>query len=135
EEDILRRPCGDQVDQLALECIRVLELVDNDRAEAELLDLAYACVVREQVAREQLEVLEVERGLALLPGRILDCEQAEQLLEQPALAERDELESRLLELLACLLVGRRPHALRAECLELDEPLGLEREVERVVRGS
>jgi hypothetical protein len=37
----------DQVDQLALQTVRVLELVDHDRAEAELLACAHV-VVRTQ---------------------------------------------------------------------------------------
>ena len=36
---------GDEVDQLALQTIRVLELVDHDRAETQLLPLADRLVV------------------------------------------------------------------------------------------
>ncbi len=40
EEHVLRRPAREQVDQLALQRVRVLELVDHDRAETQLLGLA-----------------------------------------------------------------------------------------------
>ena len=58
------RPAGEQVDQLTLEPVRVLELVDHDRPEAQLLALADSLVVSQEVARAQLQILEVERGLA-----------------------------------------------------------------------
>src|SRR5439155_24614937 len=103
EEDVLLGPAGEEVDQLALERVRVLELVDHDRAEAQLLRFADAGVVHEQVAREQLQVLEVERRLALLAGRVLHREKPEQLLEQLTLARGDHRERGLLELLAGLL--------------------------------
>ena len=44
-EDVLRGAAGQEVDQLALERVRVLELVDHDRAEAQLLGLADPLVV------------------------------------------------------------------------------------------
>ena len=69
EEELLPvRALGEQVDDLALEPVRVLELVDHDRAEAPALALAHAGVVAEQVARGELEILEVERRLTLLRG-------------------------------------------------------------------
>ena len=40
EEQLLGRAGTQQVDEIGLEAVRVLELVDHDRAEAELLDLA-----------------------------------------------------------------------------------------------
>ena len=61
EEQVLGR---EQVDQLALEPVRVLELVHQHRAEAPALALADLGLVAQQVPRGQLEVLEVERGLA-----------------------------------------------------------------------
>ena len=98
EEDILGiRPAAQQVDEVALQPVRVLELVDHDRAEAQLLGLAHLLVVPQQVAREQLEVLEVERGLALLRGRVLGREQVEQLLQELAVARGELVERRLLE--------------------------------------
>ena len=56
---------AEQVDDVALQAVRVLELVDHDLAEAQLLRLADVGVVAQQVADEQLQVLEVEHRLAL----------------------------------------------------------------------
>ena len=89
EEELVAR---DQVDHLALEAVRVLELVDADLAEAQLLALADRVVRREQVARAELEILEVERGLAVLRRLVGALERLEQLLEQRAVA-RGELRS------------------------------------------
>ena len=50
DEEPLRVGPGQQVDQLALEPVRVLELVDHDRAEAQPLALAQRLVVAQQVA-------------------------------------------------------------------------------------
>jgi hypothetical protein len=66
DREHLRRRSGDQVDELALERVRVLELVHHHRPEPELLALADRGVVPQQVAREELEVLEVERRLTPL---------------------------------------------------------------------
>ena len=63
-------PTAEQVEELGLEPVRVLELVDHDRAEALLLALADPRVVAQQVARSQLEVLEVERRLGVLRLRV-----------------------------------------------------------------
>ncbi len=82
EHVALQVAAAQQVDQIALEPVRVLELVDHDRAEPKLLRLAHGGVVREQVAREELQVLEVERRLALLRRGVLGGEQIEQLLQQ-----------------------------------------------------
>ncbi len=135
-EDVLRgagarrvRLGGEQVDQLALEGVRVLELVDHDRAETELLGLADPAVVHQQVAREQLQVLEVERRLALLPRRVLGGEQVEQLLQQILVARRRDLERGLLDALPRVLEARRPRAARAQRLQVGQELGQRREVE------
>ncbi len=95
EEDVLRRrPAREQVDELALERVRVLELVDHDRPEAELLGLADPLVVAEEVAREELEVLEVERRLGLLRRRVRRREQREQLLEELLVVRGEDVEAR-----------------------------------------
>ena len=86
DEEDLGRGAGEQVDELALEPVRVLELVDHDRGEAELLALADLLVVAEQVARAELEILEVERRLAVLRGRVRVREAAQQLLQELAVA-------------------------------------------------
>ena len=139
-EHVLARAAGHQVDQLALERVRVLELVDHDRAEPELLRLPHPLGAGEQVAREQLEVLEVERRLALLRRLVLRGEQVEQLLEEVAVTGGRELERGLLDRLARLLEARRARPVRAERREVDQRLGQGREVEcglrrgDVVRG-
>src|SRR3989440_6158776 len=89
EEDIGRSgPLPQEVDDLALETVRVLELVDHDRAEPQLLALANRGVSLQEVAREELKVLEVECRLALLGGGVLGGEEIEQLLQQLAVARR-----------------------------------------------
>ena len=86
-----------QVDHVALQPVRVLELVDHDRAEPQLLGLADVGVVAQQVAREELEIFEVERRLALLRRRVFGGEQVEELLQQLAVARRELLERGLLQ--------------------------------------
>src|SRR5262249_24090290 len=98
EEQILLGAAGEEVDQLALERVRVLELVDHDRAEAQLLRLAHAHVVGEEIASQELQVLEVERRLTLLACRVFGGEEAEQGLQELTLARRDRRERRLFEL-------------------------------------
>src|SRR5215470_112905 len=66
DEEQLRFRRPQQVDDLGLKAVRVLELVDEDRAEARLLALAQLRLRPEEIARLELEVLEVERGLARL---------------------------------------------------------------------
>ena len=135
EEHVLRGPApGEQVDQLALERVRILELVDHDRPEAQLLGLEDPGVVREQVAGQQLEILEVECGLTLLAGRILGREQIEQLLEQILVPGRHDVERGLLDALARVVVGRGPRPARPERLEVDQPLRRRGKVERSTRG-
>jgi hypothetical protein len=70
DEEPLGVRAGQQVHEFALEPVRVLELVDHDRPEAELLLLPQRLVVAEQVARPQLQILEVERRLAVLRSGI-----------------------------------------------------------------
>ena len=103
-------PVREQVDDLALEPVRVLELVDHDRAEAPALPLAHRGVVAEQVARGELEVLEVERRLAVLRRAVGGAEPVEELLEQVAVARGELVERRLLDAAAGLLVAGRPLA-------------------------
>ena len=61
EHGLLAWAGGQEVDQLALQSVRVLELVDHDRPESQLLPLADRGFVAEQVTRAQLQILEVER--------------------------------------------------------------------------
>ena len=97
EEQVLGR---EKVDQLALEPVRVLELVHEHRAEAPALALADLGLVAQQVAGGQLEVLEVERRLGRLRRRIRVGEAAQQLLEQGAVARGELVEG----------APARPHA-------------------------
>ena len=134
EEDLFfGRAAREQVDQLALEPVRVLELVDHDQAEAELLGLAHGRVVAEQVARGELEILEVERRLARLRGRVLLGEAAQEVLEEVAVAGGELLERRLLEALARLLVRRGAWAARAEVAQVEQHLRVLAQLERLRR--
>ena len=117
----------EQVDQLALEPVRVLELVHQHRAEAPALALADLGLVAEQVARGQLEVLEVERRLARLRRRVRVGEAAQQLLEQAAVARSELVEGGLLD--RTRAPPRRTRTLslaaaRREVAQVEEPLGV-----------
>ena len=98
-------PARDQVDELALEPVRVLELVHEHRAEAPRLAAAHVGVVAQQVAGAQLEILEVERRLTLLGSGVRGGEALEQLLQQVAVAGGTRIERCLHDGLAQLLVG------------------------------
>ena len=116
-----------------MQTVGVLELVDHDRAEAQLLRLAHARVVAQEVAREQLKVFEVERGLTLLRGRVLVGEQIEQLLQELAVASRELLERRVLHAVACSAKLGRAVAACGK-LEVEQLLGVGTERERGVGG-
>ena len=122
DEEQLGAGPAQQVDEIALEAVRVLELVDHDRAEAERLALADRLVVAEQVARGELEVLEVERRLARLRLGVRGGEAVEQLLEEVAVARGRLVERRLLHQPARLLVRRGALAARAEAGQLHQPV-------------
>ena len=127
---------GQQVDDLALEPVRVLELVDHDRAEAPALPLAHPGVVTQQVARRQLEVFEVECRLPVLAGTVGLAEALEQLLEQVAVACGELVQRRLLHAAPRLLVADRALAARLQLAEVEEPFGerpLGQELERARR--
>ena len=97
----------EQVDELALEPVRVLELVDHDRAEAPALALADLGVLAQQLAREQLQVLEVERRLAVLGLPVGAVVGEQQLLQLLAIAGGELLQRGLLDRGARLLeLGR-----------------------------
>ncbi len=86
-----------EIDQLALETVRVLELVDEDRAEPEAGPFSNGLVLEEEVAREKLQILEVDRRLALLRAAIRALERAQELLEQSPVASCNGVESRPLD--------------------------------------
>ena len=98
---------AEQIYELALEAIRVLELVHHDRAEAELLALPDLLVVAEQVAGAELEILEVERGLAILGLLVRAGETVQELLQQIAVGRGQFVQRRLLDPLSGLFVARR----------------------------
>ena len=126
DEEPLGIRAGQQVDELALEPVRILELVDHDRAEAQPLALAQRLVVAQQVAGLQLQILEVERRLAVLGRRVLGREAVQKHLQQLAILQRQLVERRLLDRLARLLVARRPLAARAQPGEIEQTLGQRR---------
>ncbi len=109
----------DQVDELALEPVRVLELVHHHHPEAKPCLLANSGVVPKQVAGRQLEVLEVHHGFAPLRLRVLRAETFEQLLQELAVVRRQLLERCALRCLARLLEGRCTHASAGKRREVD----------------
>ncbi len=128
KEHIVRpRPGSKQVDDVALQTVGVLELVDHQRAEAQLLRLAHLLVVLQELAREQLQVFEVERRLALLCGGVLRGEKLEQLLQEILVAFGELVERGLLEPLARVaergsaVAGRRKDVSEVEQLRRVRP--------------
>ncbi len=90
-EDLGQLGMRDQVDDLALEAVRVLELVDHDEPEAKPDAVPNLLVVAQEVSRGELEVLEVDDRLTALRSRVLGREAFEQLLEQIAVVRRRAL--------------------------------------------
>ena len=131
DEELLALGAGDQVDQLALQPVGVLELVHHDSPETELLAFADRRVVAEQVARTQLQVLEVECGLAVLRLLIGRGECREQLLQQITVAGGELIQRRLLEGAPSILVRCGALAAAAKLAQIEQPFGalaLERDV-------
>jgi hypothetical protein len=122
-EDLREIGMRDEVDELALEPIRVLELVHHDHAEPQLGRLADRGVVAQEVARRKLEVLEVDGRLTSLRGRVLGGEPLEELLQQVAVVRGKLLERSELRVLARRLERRRPRTARRERGQVDELLG------------
>src|SRR5919198_1176999 len=85
--------------------------------------------VAEEVAREELEVLEVEHRLPRLRGGVLVGEAREELLEEVAVAERQLLECGLLDAAPGFLVRRRPLASRRQLAEVAQPLRVRPDLE------
>ena len=71
----------------------------------------------------ELEILEVERGLAVLRRCVLGREAVQQLLQQVAVPQRQLVERGLLDRLARLLVARRPLAASPQTGEIEQALG------------
>jgi hypothetical protein len=120
----LSRPgAGEEVDQVALESVRVLELVHHDRAEAERLLVADLRMLAKEVPREELEVLEVERGLAALGCGVGVGEAVQELLNEVAVPHRELVERRVLCGDSGLLVARGPLAACAVRLQVEQVVG------------
>jgi hypothetical protein len=81
-----------EVDHLALEPVRVLELVDHDHAEPEPGRFANVLVVAKQIAGGELEILEVDDRLSSLRRAVLHTEALEKLLQQIAIVRSELLE-------------------------------------------
>ena len=123
EEEILGRQ---QIDQLALEPVRVLELVDEDGPEAPALPVPDRRVVAQEVARRELEVLEVERRLGRLRRGVGIGEAAEEILEQRPVSRGQFVQRSLLDRGTRLLVAREPvprAAPRRDVREVEQALG------------
>ena len=92
EEELLLGAGAEEVDEVGLEAVRVLELVHHDRAEAELLGLPDRDVLAQELPRPQLQVLEVERRLAVLGLGVGGREAGQQLLQELAVTRGELLE-------------------------------------------
>src|SRR5262249_35618641 len=95
-------------------------------------------IVAEEVARCELQVLEVDHGLASLCARVLRAEPLQELLEELAIVGREILESRALGRLARLLERGRARAFAREGGEIHNTLRrrtLAQDAEELVRVS
>src|SRR5207248_9307778 len=86
-----------EINELALQPVRVLKLVDHDRAEPPALALSDFVVLPEELAREELQVLEVERRLAVLRGAVGPVVGEQPLLQLRAIAHGQRLEGSALD--------------------------------------
>src|SRR4029453_6490875 len=107
-----------QVDQLALEAVRVLELVDHDRREAELLPCSNVGVRLQEVARAKLQILEVEHRLAVLRRLVLRRKADQEILEGLTVPRGDVVERRLFDGGQRLSVRRGALATRPQAAEV-----------------
>ena len=123
DEEELRLGCPQEIDDLGLEAVRVLELVDEDRAETRPLALAELGLRAEEVARLELKVLEVERRLARLRLGIALREQRQQLLQERAVARGGLVERSLLDRRQRLAVGSSTIPAGLEVTEAHQPVG------------
>ena len=138
DEEVSPVPCREEVEQLGLEPVRVLELVDHDRAEALARALADLLVAAEEIASTELEILEVERRFARLRLAVLRGELREQLLEKLAVACRELFQRRGDGGLARLDERRRARPSGLHLRQGEQPLGQGRdgqEVERALGGA
>ena len=122
DEEQLGVLAREKVDQLALEAVRVLELVHHDRAEAPALALADLLVVAQELAREQLQVFEVEGGLAILGAAVGTIVGEQELLELLSVPRSQRLERCFLDRAARLFVGIGGLAGVAELAQVEQLL-------------
>ena len=113
---------AEEVEELGLEPVRILELVDHDRAEALLLALSDPFVRPQQVACPQLQILEVERRLSVLRLRVCLREGREQLLQELPVARGELFERRRDDRVAGLGERRRARPTHFELGQRQQPL-------------
>src|SRR4029079_15816580 len=133
EEDLVARH---QVDQLALQAVRVLELVHEDRAKAPARVVADLLVQLQKRAGVQLQVFEVKCRLAGLRLGVGGVKLTQDLLEENAGAGGDLVQSRLLERSQGLAEGGEALALLpadTEVREIEEVLGRGNRLEELQR--
>ena len=133
DEEQLAVLAGEEVDQLALQPVRVLELVDHHRAEAPALALADVVVLLQDLAREKLEVLEVERGLTVLRLAVGAVVGEQELLELLAVSGGERFERGPLDGVPRLLVRLALAPAHAEVGEVEQHLGRWRRLEEAQR--
>ncbi len=122
EEQLLRGAGAQKIDQPRLQLVRVLELVDHDRAKPQLLELPDRLIRLDQLDRAKLQVLEVECRLAVLRLPIGLGEAGQQLLQELAVARRELLECDRVHVLARIAERRRTHAADGRGRQLDQAL-------------
>ena len=133
DEEIGVRSLAQEVEQLGLQPVRVLELVDHDRAKPLPLAGADRRIVAKQVARPELEILEVDRGLRVLGVRVRLAECRQELLQELAVSRGELLERGGDQHVACLGERGRPRPARLHVREREQALGKRRRLEQLQR--
>ena len=131
EEQLLRGAGAEQIDQSCLQLVRVLELVDHDRAESQLLELPDRLIRFDQLHRAKLQVFEVERRLAVLCFRVGLREAGEELLQELPVARCELLEGDRVDVLARIAERRRARAADGRRRQLDQALREARRLEEI----
>ena len=99
-EDLGQVVVSDEVDELALEPVRILELVHHDHPEPQSSRLTHRRDVPKEIACGELQVLEVDDGLTALRRCVLGAEAHEQVLQEVAIVRGQLLECRALHVLS-----------------------------------
>ncbi len=123
DEQVGIRALAQKVEELGLQAVRVLELVDHDRAKSPALPRSDRLVVPKQVAGLELEVLEVDCRLALLGVRIRGRKRRQELLEEPAIARGKLLQRSRDDRVARLRKADSPRPARLQVAKREQPLG------------